>query len=92
MHTIRGALHVTRGDYELQKVATFDCTGDRVGNKSHKLEDLEDINPWRAEPGRSGWPGGLYRLDAAKTERFRERVAKNSLKTSSSWLRSARLK
>ena len=41
----------------------------RVGNKSHKLEDLEEINPWRAEPGRSGWPGGLYRLEAAKRER-----------------------
>ena len=44
-----------------------------VENKSHKLEDLEEISPWRAEPGRSGRPRGLYRLEAAKRERGLEK-------------------
>ena len=40
---------------------------------------FQGINPRRAEPGRSGLPGGLYRLEGATRERFQESVAKNSL-------------
>ena len=40
-----------------------------VENRLHKTWRPLGINLWRAEPGRSGLPGGLYRLEGAKRER-----------------------
>ena len=54
---------------------SVDKVKESVENKLHKLEDLYSmgINPWRAEPGRSGLPGGLYRLEGAKRNKsFKE--------------------
>ena len=44
---------------------------ERGEKAAQDLKTLE-IDPWRAEPGWSGYPGGLYRLERARSERERD--------------------
>ena len=64
---------VAKGERRFSEERHFESSV--VENKLHKLEDLCSmrINPWRAEPGRSGLLGGLYRLEGAKRNKsFKE--------------------